>query len=130
MPHPASPRGVVTISVGVAPGPGDVGTLLAQADAALYEAKHAGRDQVVVASDDLAATVSNDGGHRLPIEPIPRHLQSMLTMSRAAVSGSGPIPVLETLAATIRSELFVRVGRRQPARRVAAGTAHSRRAGC
>ena len=29
----------------------------------------------------------------------------MLTLSRAAVSGSGPIPVLETLATTIRSEL-------------------------
>ncbi len=29
----------------------------------------------------------------------------MLTLSRAAVSGSGPLPVLEALAATIRSEL-------------------------
>jgi diguanylate cyclase (GGDEF)-like protein len=104
MPHPASPQGILTISVGVAPGPGDVGTLLNRADAALYQAKHAGRDRVAVASDELI-TASADGNHRLPIEPVPRHLQSMLTMSRAAVSGTGPIPVLETLASTIRSEL-------------------------
>lgn len=105
MPHPASPDNVITISVGVAPGPGDVGMLLARADSALYEAKHAGRNRVIVASDDLVPAPSSTAGHRLAIEPIPRHLQSMLTMSRAAVSGSGPIPVLETLAATIRSEL-------------------------
>ncbi len=105
LPHPGSPRGILTISVGVAPGPGDVGNLLNRADAALYQAKHAGRDQVVVATDELMTAASATGGHRLPLEPIPRHLQSMLTMSRAAVSGTGPIPVLETLAATIRSEL-------------------------
>jgi diguanylate cyclase (GGDEF)-like protein len=104
LPHPASPRGILTISVGVAPGPGDVGTLLGRADAALYQAKHAGRDQVVVATDELM-TVAGEITHELPMEPIPRHLQSMLTMSRAAVSGTGPLPVLETLATTIRSEL-------------------------
>ena len=105
IPDPASPHGILTISVGVAPGPGDVGTLLARADAALYEAKRSGRDRVVVASDELVAITSAEGGHRLAVEPIPRHLQSMLTLSRAAVSGSGPLPVLEALAATIRSEL-------------------------
>ncbi len=104
MPHPASPHGILTISVGVAPGPGDVGTLLDRADAALYQAKHAGRDQVVVATDELITAATANGNHRLP-EPIPRHLQSMLTMSRAAVSGTGPLPVLESLATTIRSEL-------------------------
>ena len=105
IPHPTSPHGSLTISVGVAPGPGDVGSLLARADAALYEAKRAGRDRVVIASDELVAVASAEGGHRLPVEPIPRHLQSMLTLSRAAVSGSGPLPVLEALASTIRSEL-------------------------
>src|SRR5207244_1332140 len=42
-------------------------------------------------------------------EPAPRHLRSMLTVSRAAASGGGVIPVLESLAETIRSELSFQV---------------------
>lgn len=50
LPHPGSPLGTVTVSVGVAVGrPPDVATtqtLFAEADAALYRAKQRGRDRV------------------------------------------------------------------------------------
>ncbi|MBM2614837.1 diguanylate cyclase [Actinoplanes sp. LDG1-06] len=49
-PHPAAPSGLVTVSVGVScevPSSGRrVADLIADADAGLYEAKHAGRNQV------------------------------------------------------------------------------------
>ena len=41
----------VTVSVGVATGDGDVESLLAEADAALYAAKRAGRNRVITAAD-------------------------------------------------------------------------------
>ena len=54
LPHKASALGCVTISIGVAsmqPEDGEfASTLLAHADAALYRAKHAGRNQVVLDS--------------------------------------------------------------------------------
>ena len=40
--HPAGIDGILTISIGVAPGPGEAGKLLADADAALYDAKRTG----------------------------------------------------------------------------------------
>ena len=50
LPHPGAPRGVVTMSMGVAcivPGEDDtLEDLIAQADAALYEAKREGRNRV------------------------------------------------------------------------------------
>jgi two-component system, cell cycle response regulator len=51
IPHPGrpGPGTVVTLSVGVAPGEGDVETFLAAADAALYRAKSRGRNRMVVA---------------------------------------------------------------------------------
>lgn len=56
LPHPASPHGSVTISVGVAsaqPVPGsDSQPVIRKADEALYEAKAAGRNCVVYASGD------------------------------------------------------------------------------
>ncbi len=58
IPHIRAPCGYVTISIGVAsayPGPDTVEALLvARADAALYKAKHAGRDQVCSADPDAA----------------------------------------------------------------------------
>ena len=41
----------VTMSVGLAPLEGDANTILGTADAALYDAKHAGRNQVVLRTD-------------------------------------------------------------------------------
>jgi diguanylate cyclase (GGDEF)-like protein len=57
IPHPGrGPGGVVTMSFGIAgfrPGqPTTVEDLLKQADAALYEAKEAGRNRVGVADDE------------------------------------------------------------------------------
>ena len=57
--HPASPTGVVTVSIGVAtlrPGTGDtVETLRREADRALYRAKHEGRNRIAQARDREAA---------------------------------------------------------------------------
>uniref|UniRef100_UPI00135764A3 GGDEF domain-containing protein n=1 Tax=Roseomonas sp. 18066 TaxID=2681412 RepID=UPI00135764A3 len=54
LPHPAAPGGRVTVSLGVAariPGPGtSADMLLRAADAALYEAKHQGRDRIATAA--------------------------------------------------------------------------------
>ena len=41
--------------------------------------------------------------------PVPRHLRSMLAVSRAAASGQGVMPVLEALAEAMRSELSFQV---------------------
>lgn len=54
IPHPASEAGHVTLSIGVASGTvtddASISTLLDEADKALYQSKHAGRDQVTLAS--------------------------------------------------------------------------------
>jgi diguanylate cyclase (GGDEF)-like protein len=106
--HPKGVDGVITVSIGVATGADDTDRLLARADAALYEAKHAGRNRIV-----LAADVAPDAAALRPHEPadgpVPRHLRSMLAVSRAAASGQGPLPVLEALAEAIRSELSFHV---------------------
>jgi diguanylate cyclase (GGDEF)-like protein len=107
--HPDSEQGVLTVSVGVAGGDAEVGELLARADGALYEAKRGGRNRVIAA---------REGGEFLPgtrqrraaLEaPVPRHLRSMLAVSRAAASGAGPMPVLEALAEAIHTELSFQV---------------------
>jgi diguanylate cyclase (GGDEF)-like protein len=105
LPHADGVGGIMTVSMGVAGGDADAEALLAHADVALYEAKAAGRNRVVTAAGELPATTVRR--HREPAtnDSVPRHLRSMLAVSRAAAAGQGPIPVLEALAETIRSEL-------------------------
>jgi diguanylate cyclase (GGDEF)-like protein len=106
--HPDGIGGVVTVSIGVAAGADDTDRLLARADAALYEAKRGGRNRMVLAAD-TAGEISGLRQHEPADGPVPRHLRSMLAVSRAAASGDGPLPVLEALGETIRSELSFHV---------------------
>jgi diguanylate cyclase (GGDEF)-like protein len=106
MPHPEGVGGIMTVSIGVAAGDADAGTLLARADSALYDAKRAGRNRTVAAGEHETGRQAGGSRHHAAVqEPLPRHVRSMLAVSRAAASGRGPTPVLEALAETIRSEL-------------------------
>jgi len=105
--HPDAKAGVLTVSIGVAAG-GDAGTLLARADAALYEAKRLGRNRVVAAPEGTPPTVGRQRTLALE-EPVPRQMRGMLAVSRAAASGRGVMPVLEALAEAIRTELSFQV---------------------
>ena len=116
--HPLAEAGVLTVSVGLACGVDEPEELLARADTALYEAKEAGRNRVVASRD--AAT--GDAPGRLRVDevegPAPRHLRSMLAVSRAAAAGQGVMPVLQALADAIHGELsfnVVAVSLREPA---------------
>ena len=108
VPHPAGQGGVLTVSIGLAAGHEEASALLAQADAALYSAKHEGRNRVAAATEARAAQA---GGRTrtAAAETMPRHLRSMLAVSRAAAAGEGLAPVLDVLAETIRSELSFQV---------------------
>ncbi len=109
LPHQSGIGGVLTVSIGVAAGPGDSAALLARADAALYEAKRAGRNQVVAADERDTVPSIVRPKEAVAEQPIPRQLRGMLTISRAAASGGGDLPVLEALAETIRRELSFHV---------------------
>jgi diguanylate cyclase (GGDEF)-like protein len=102
IPHPAGVGPVLTVSVGVAAGRGDASALLARADAALYDAKHAGRNRVMAASGAAAATLRPPPGIE---DPASRQLRALLGVARAGAWASEPAPVLEALAAFIRGEL-------------------------
>jgi diguanylate cyclase (GGDEF)-like protein len=104
-PHPDSGAGVLTVSVGVAAGQEDSGQLIARADAALYEAKRQGRNRVTVATESSLGPGAGRPRVSDAEEPVPRHLRSMLAVSRAAAIGRGPMPVLDALADTICNEL-------------------------
>ncbi len=108
-PHPEGVDGIMTVSIGVAAGAAEAATLLARADAALYDAKRAGRNRAVAAGETAGALAGPGRHHVVAQEQIPRHVRSMLAVSRAAASGRGPMPVLEALAETIRSELAFHV---------------------
>jgi diguanylate cyclase (GGDEF)-like protein len=106
MPHPEGLGGVITVSIGIAAGTHDAAALLASADAALYEAKSAGRNRVVGAIDASASSAPAPPRARVAEQPpLLRRLRGMLEMSRAAVAGEDVVELLETVATTLRSEL-------------------------
>jgi diguanylate cyclase (GGDEF)-like protein len=110
MPHPAGIDGVVTVSIGVASGPVGYGELLARADAALYDAKRGGRNQVVAAAGGADPAGAAKRRRRTDAgSGAPNHLHGMLALSRAAAAGQGALPVLEALAGMIRAELSFQV---------------------
>jgi diguanylate cyclase (GGDEF)-like protein len=103
IPHPDGIRGVITLSGGISSGCGDATGLLAQADAALYAAKEAGRDRMVAAAPELAPEALPLPGPRQFEEPVLRHLRGVLNVARAAAAGD-VITVTEALAENIRRE--------------------------
>ncbi len=116
IPHPDGIEGILTVSIGVASGSEDASALIARADAALYEAKRTGRNRVIAASGDEPALMRDRRSGEA--ESVPRQMRSMLTVSRAAASGTGAVPVLKALADMIRVELsfeVVAVNLRDPA---------------
>ena len=84
------PGGRLTISVGVASCPSDSTTaagLLAAADAALFRAKHGGRNQVRIANEAEPYTLAAQSGN--PGQPGP---PSPSGQTLAAAAGAGPPP--------------------------------------
>ncbi|MGH2910190.1 MAG: GGDEF domain-containing protein, partial [Solirubrobacteraceae bacterium] len=87
--HPLADNGVLTVSIGLAGGAEEPEDLLARADNALYRAKESGRNRVVAADDASHAGSPGRVRAREMEGPAPRHLRSMLSVSRAAASAQG-----------------------------------------
>jgi diguanylate cyclase (GGDEF)-like protein len=104
LPHPDDPRGVVTVSIGVATGIGDAPELLSRADRALYAAKHGGRNGVRASEGETTRTPARRRSDAVE-QPLLRHVRRLLEISRAASSGRGALPVIESTAELIRVEL-------------------------
>jgi len=107
--HPLADAGVLTVSIGLAGGLEEPEDLLARADAALYRAKESGRNRVVAAGEETAAGAPGRVRLREVEGQAPRHLRSMLAVSRAAASAQGPMPVLQALAEAIHGEMSFNV---------------------
>jgi diguanylate cyclase (GGDEF)-like protein len=106
--HPQGIGRRLTVSIGVAAGADEPSALLERADAALYDAKSGGRNRVVLGRAAGGHAERKRAREPFSDEPLPRHLQAMLTISRASSRG-GAIGVLEALAEAIRSELSFQV---------------------
>jgi diguanylate cyclase (GGDEF)-like protein len=102
LPHPSGVNGVVTVSVGVAVGAHDATGLLAQADVALYAAKDAGRNQIVLANHEAGVDTRPD---RKTDEPQPMRTPDTEAIIRAASRGQGAMPILEAMAEIIHLQL-------------------------
>jgi diguanylate cyclase (GGDEF)-like protein len=107
--HPLADAGVITVSIGLAGGVEEPEDLLARADAALYRAKESGRNRVVAADEGSYAGSPGRVRVRELEGPAPRHLRSMLSVSRAAASAQGVMPVLQALAEAIHGEMSFNV---------------------
>jgi diguanylate cyclase (GGDEF)-like protein len=104
LPHPDDPRGIVTVSIGVATGQGDAPDLLSRADRALYEAKNGGRNGVRASEGETTHKPSRRRTDTVE-QPLLRQLRGLLEISRAAAPSRGPLPVLQSMAELIRGEL-------------------------
>jgi diguanylate cyclase (GGDEF)-like protein len=105
LPHPDGLGGIVTVSVGVAAGAGEPSELLADADAALYQAKRAGRDRVALASGGAGVRDHGRGRPGTERHPLMRPLGTLLAIARGAADDGSTSEMLAAVAALIQTEL-------------------------